>query len=171
MTSITKSNAQAHSMVFWDEIVREVGEDYPDVEVESLLVDAASMDLVRRPDAFDVIVASNLFGDIITDVGAIVTGSLGIAPSGNITVEDDAPSMFEPVHGSAPDIAGEGIANPLATVLSGAMLFADLGEAGAAEHLESAVAELLADDAAPATPDIGGDATTQAVVDALSARL
>lgn len=118
LTSITKSNAQAHGMIFWDEIVDEVSEDYPDVEVESLLVDAASMDLIRRPEEFDVIVASNLFGDIITDIGAIVSGSMGLAPSGNINLDGEYPSMFEPVHGSAPDITGDGIANPIATVLS-----------------------------------------------------
>jgi len=171
LTNVTKSNAQAHGMVFWDDIVAEVSEDYPDVEVERLLVDAAAMDFVRRPEAFDVVVASNLFGDILTDLGAIVTGSLGLAPSANIALDGDAPSMFEPVHGSAPDIAGEGIANPLATVRSVALLFDHLGESAGAERLEDAVAAQLADAAAPRTPDLGGDAGTEAVVADLRDRL
>ncbi|MFC6838021.1 isocitrate/isopropylmalate dehydrogenase family protein [Halomarina ordinaria] len=171
LTSITKSNAQAFSMVFWDEVVAEVAADYPDVEVESLLVDAASMDFIRRPEEFDVVVASNLFGDILTDIGAIVTGSMGLAPSGNINVDGDYPSMFEPVHGSAPDIVGQGVANPLATVLSGAMLFEDLGEEAVSEALWAAVRDLLADGDAPRTPDLGGDASTVDVVAALETRL
>jgi tartrate dehydrogenase/decarboxylase/D-malate dehydrogenase len=151
-------------MVFWDQIVDEVSDEYPAVEVERLLVDAASMDLVRRPDEFDVIVASNLFGDILTDIGAIVSGSMGLAPSANINVEGHSPSMFEPVHGSAPDITGQGIANPLATVLSVSMLYDHLGEAAAATDLWDAVAAQLADETAPRTPDLGGDAGTEAVV-------
>ena len=164
LTNVTKSNAQAHGMVFWDDVVADVAEEYPDVEVERLLVDAASMDLVRRPEEFDVLVASNLFGDILTDIGAIVSGSMGLAPSANINVEGDYPSMFEPVHGSAPDITGQGVANPLATVLSASMLFDDLGEADAAEALWTAVADQLADPDAPRTPDLGGDAGTEDVV-------
>ncbi|MES3517237.1 MAG: isocitrate/isopropylmalate family dehydrogenase [Natronomonas sp.] len=171
VTSITKSNAQAFGMVFWDDVVAEVSEDYPDVEVESLLIDAASMDFVRRPHEFDVVVASNLFGDILTDIGAIVSGSMGLAPSANINVDDKYPSMFEPVHGSAPDIVGQGVANPIATVLSAAMMFDNLGEATAAERLEGAVESLLADSTAPKTPDLGGDGTTESVVAALSDRL
>ncbi len=164
LTNVTKSNAQAYGMVFWDDVVADVSEEYPDVEVERLLVDAASMDLVRRPEEFDVIVASNLFGDILTDIGAIVSGSMGLAPSANINVEGEFPSMFEPVHGSAPDITGQGVANPLATVLSASMLFDDLGESGAAEALWGAVEAQLADPDAPRTPDLGGDATTEDVV-------
>ncbi|WP_129115485.1 isocitrate/isopropylmalate dehydrogenase family protein [Halegenticoccus tardaugens] len=171
LTSITKSNAQAYSMVFWDDVVDDVASDYPNVEVESLLVDAASMDFIRRPEEFDVVVASNLFGDILTDVGAIVTGSMGLAPSGNVNVDGDYPSMFEPVHGSAPDITGKGIANPLATVLSGAMLFENLGEQAVSEALWTAVREVLASDEAPKTPDLGGSGTTTAVVEALETRL
>jgi tartrate dehydrogenase/decarboxylase / D-malate dehydrogenase len=168
VTSITKSNAQAYSMTFWDDLVNEVSAEYPKIEVESLLVDAASMDLIRRPEEFDVIVASNLFGDILTDIGAIVTGSMGLAPSGNIDPSGTYPSMFEPVHGSAPDIVGEGVANPLATVLSASMLFEDLGEEAVAEDLWGRVESLLADDSAPLTPDLGGDAGTEDVVEALS---
>ena len=171
LTSITKSNAQAYSMVFWDDIVGEVSEEYPNVAVERLLVDAGSMDLIRRPEEFDVLVASNLFGDILTDVGAIVTGSMGIAPSGNINVEGAYPSMFEPVHGSAPDIVGEGVANPTATVLSGAMLFDGLGESAVADALWDAVETMLADSDAPRTPDLGGSASTTEVADDLQSRL
>ncbi len=168
VTSITKSNAQAYSMTFWDDLVEEISAEYPEIEVESLLVDAASMDLIRRPEAFDVIVASNLFGDILTDIGAIVTGSMGLAPSGNIDPSGTYPSMFEPVHGSAPDIVGEGVANPLATVLSASMLFDDLGEEAVAEELWGRVESVLADDSAPLTPDLGGSAGTEDVVEALS---
>jgi tartrate dehydrogenase/decarboxylase/D-malate dehydrogenase len=171
LTNVTKSNAQAHGMVFWDEVVAEVSEDYPQVAVERLLVDAAAMDFVRRPEEFDVVVASNLFGDILTDLGAIVTGSLGLAPSANIALDGDTPSMFEPVHGSAPDIAGQGIANPLATVRSVAMLFDHLGESTAATRLEDAVAAQLADSGAPRTPDLGGDTGTEPVVADLQDRL
>ncbi|MCG1004779.1 MULTISPECIES: isocitrate/isopropylmalate dehydrogenase family protein [Halobacterium] len=171
LTSITKSNAQAHSMVFWDDIVEEVSEEYPDVTVERLLVDAASMDLIRRPHEFDVLVASNLFGDILTDIGAQITGSMGLAPSGNIHPGDEYPSMFEPVHGSAPDIVGEGVANPLASVLSWSMLLEDVGEVTAANALWSAVTDQLADQSAPRTPDLGGDAGTEAAIKDLQSRL
>jgi tartrate dehydrogenase/decarboxylase/D-malate dehydrogenase len=171
VTSITKSNAQAHSMVFWDDIVEEVYEDYPNVELERLLVDAGSMDLIRRPDEFDVIVASNLFGDIVTDIGAIVSGSMGLAPSANIDPTMKNPSMFEPVHGSAPDIVGQGIANPLATILSVGMMFDHLGESAARDQLWTLVMEQLGNDNAPRTPDIGGEATTNTVVDDLRQRL
>lgn len=171
LTSITKSNAQAHSMVFWDDIVEEISQEYPAVEVERLLVDAAAMDLIRRPDEFDVLVASNLFGDVLTDIGAIVSGSMGLAPSANIDPSGEYPSMFEPVHGSAPDIVGEGIANPLATVLSTAMLLEHLGADAASEALWNAVADQLADSSAPRTPDIGGVAGTETVVADLSTRI
>jgi len=171
LTSITKSNAQAHSMVFWDDVVEDVSEEFPSVEVERLLVDAGAMDLIRRPHEFDVLVASNLFGDILTDIGAQITGSMGLAPSGNVHPGEEYPSMFEPVHGSAPDIVGDGVANPLATVLSWSMLFEDLGEQRAADALWDGVAEQLADESAPRTPDIGGSAGTDAVVTDLRSRL
>jgi tartrate dehydrogenase/decarboxylase/D-malate dehydrogenase len=171
LTNVTKSNAQAHGMVFWDDIVAEVSEEYPDVEVERLLVDAASMDMVRRPDEFDVVVASNLFGDILTDLGAIVTGSMGLAPSANINPDREYPSMFEPVHGSAFDIMGEGVANPLATVLSGSLMFDHLGEDTVAKTLWDGVAEQLADPDAPRTPDLGGESGTEAVASDLRDRL
>ena len=171
LTNVTKSNAQAFGMVFWDDVVEEVHEEYPDVEVERLLVDAASMDFVRRPDEFDVLVASNLFGDILTDVGAGISGSMGLAPSTNIDPTGENPSMFEPVHGSAFDIMGQGIANPIGTVLSWELLWDHLGEPAVGRALRSAVEEQLADADAPRTPDIGGDAGTEDVTDDLRARL
>src|SRR5208282_2958888 len=126
VTSITKSNALTFSMVLWDRVFADVARNYPDIQSNALLVDAAAMDFVRKPEAFDVVVASNLFGDILTDLSAIVTGSVGLAASGNINPERKFPSLFEPVHGSAPDIAGKGIANPLAAILSTAMLLEHL---------------------------------------------
>jgi tartrate dehydrogenase/decarboxylase/D-malate dehydrogenase len=171
LTNVTKSNAQAHGMVFWDDIVDEINGEYPDVELERLLVDAASMDLVRRPESFDVLVASNLFGDILTDLAAGITGSLGLAPSSNVDPTGEHPSMFEPVHGSAFDIAGEGIANPIGAVRSWALLFEHLGEPSAARTLRDAVAEQLADPDAPRTPDIGGGSETAAVADDLRERI
>ncbi len=171
LTNVTKSNAQAHGMVFWDDIVAEVHREYPDVEVERLLVDAASMDLVRRPEQFDVVVASNLFGDILTDLAAAISGSLGLAPSSNVDPTREHPSMFEPVHGSAFDITGKGIANPIGTVRSWELLWDHLGESAVARTLQSAVVEQLADPNAPRTPDIGGEAKTEAVTNDLRARI
>src|SRR5919112_4701552 len=143
LTSVTKSNAQGFSMAFWDRVFGEVARDYPDVRTESLLVDAACMDLVRRPETFDVIVASNLFGDILTDLSAAITGSLGLAPSANLNPDRRYPSMFEPVHGSAPDIAGKGVANPMAAMLAGVMMLEFLEQPAAAKTLEHAVLGVL----------------------------
>src|SRR5205807_9765063 len=143
VTSITKSNALGFSMVLWDDVFRNVRKDYPDIASNALLVDAAAMDFVRRPESFDVIVASNLFGDILTDLSAIVTGSMGLAASANINPERKYPSMFEPVHGSAPDIAGKGVANPLAAILSAGLMFDHLGLARSASALRGAVAAVL----------------------------
>jgi len=170
VTSITKSNALVYGMVLWDECFRDVAREYPDVEARSLLVDAAAMDFVRRPEVFDVVVASNLFGDILTDLSAIVTGSVGLAASGNINPERTAPSMFEPVHGSAPDIAGKGIANPLAAILSVGMLLDHLGLAQSAVAVRRAVAAVLKA-GKPHTPDLGGNARTTEVADAVLAAL
>jgi tartrate dehydrogenase/decarboxylase / D-malate dehydrogenase len=170
VTSVTKSNAQGFSMAFWDRVFAAVARDYPDIRTESLLVDAACMDLVRRPIDFDVIVASNLFGDILTDLSAAITGSLGLAPSANLNPPRTFPSMFEPVHGSAPDIAGKGIANPLATMLAGAMMMDFLGEAGPAARIEKAVRAVLAEGRA-VTPDLGGAGTTRTVTDAVLASM
>jgi tartrate dehydrogenase/decarboxylase/D-malate dehydrogenase len=166
VTSITKSNAQIFGMVLWDEVFRDVAGDYPDVEAHSLLIDAAAMDFVRKPEAFDVVVASNLFGDILTDLSAIITGSMGLAASGNINPERTYPSMFEPVHGSAPDIAGRGIANPLAAILSAGMLLDHFGLGKSAAAVRKAVAAVLKA-GKPRTPDLGGNAKTVAVTDAV----
>src|SRR5579864_8394326 len=126
VTSITKSNAQGYSMVLWDRTFQEVASQFPDIETESLLVDAAAMNFVRRPDTFDVVVGSNLFADILSDISAIIVGSMGLAPSANLDPLRRFPSMFEPVHGSAPDIAGKGLVNPLASILSAAMMMEHL---------------------------------------------
>jgi tartrate dehydrogenase/decarboxylase/D-malate dehydrogenase len=170
LTSVTKSNAQGFGMVLWDRVFREVSGEYPEVETESLLVDAACMDLVRRPEHFSVIVASNLFGDILTDLAAIITGSLGLAPSANLNPERKFPSMFEPVHGSAPDIAGKGWANPLAAILSAAMMLDFLGQQGPAAEMQAAVRSVLAEGRA-LPRDLGGQALTREVSDAVMASL
>jgi tartrate dehydrogenase/decarboxylase/D-malate dehydrogenase len=170
VTSVTKSNAQGFSMAFWDRVFTAVARDYPDLRTESLLVDAACMDLVRRPVDFDVMVASNLFGDILTDLSAAVTGSLGLAPSANLNPARTAPSLFEPVHGSAPDIVGKGIANPLATMLAGAMMLDFLGQPAAAGRVDAAVRAVLAGGVG-LTPDLGGRGTTASVTDAVLGRI
>jgi tartrate dehydrogenase/decarboxylase / D-malate dehydrogenase len=170
LTSITKSNALVYGMTLWDEAARAVAKDYPDVEMKSLLVDAAAMDFVRKPEAFDVVVASNLFGDILTDLSAIVTGSVGLASSANINPERTYPSMFEPVHGSAPDIAGKGIANPLAAILSAALMLDHLEARRGAEAIRRAVAAVLRA-GKPRTPDLGGSAKTGDVTEAVLAAL
>lgn len=166
VTSVTKSNAQAFSMVFWDEVFDDVAADYPQVQTESLLVDRAAMDLVRWPEDFDVIVASNLFADILSDIAAVVTGSMGLAPSANINPEKTLPSMFEPVHGAAFDITGQSKANPLATILAVAMLLEHLGETDAADRVNAAALRVLNERIA-LTADLGGDASTQQVGDAV----
>ena len=170
VTSVTKSNAQGYSMAFWDRVFTAVAHEYSDVRTESLLVDAACMDLVRRPGDFDVMVASNLFGDILTDLSAAITGSLGLAPSANLNPARTAPSLFEPVHGSAPDIFGKGIANPLATMLAGVMMLEFLGEADAARRIEQAVRQVLADGRV-VPRDLGGGATTRQVTEAVLAQV
>jgi len=173
VTSITKSNAQGHSMTFWDRVFREVAAQFPKVETASILVDAAAMELIRRPWSFDVIVASNLFGDICSEITATVTGGLGLAPSANLDPTRRHPSMFEPVHGSAPDIAGRGIANPVGAILSAGLMLAWLGESAAAEAIQAAVRQALGPGGLR-TRDIGGQASTvemgEAVARALDAR-
>jgi tartrate dehydrogenase/decarboxylase/D-malate dehydrogenase len=139
LASVTKSNAQKHSMVFWDEITRELAAEYPDVEVTSYHIDAMAARMVMAPESLDVVVASNLFGDILTDLGAAIQGGLGFAASANINPDRSAPSMFEPVHGSAPDIAHLGIANPIAAIWSGAMMLGHLGEQDAARTVMAAL--------------------------------
>ncbi|HMF17361.1 MAG TPA: tartrate dehydrogenase [Gemmataceae bacterium] len=170
VTSITKSNALVWGMVLWDDVFKIVARDFPDVEAHSLLVDAAAMDFVRKPESFDVIVASNLFGDILTDLSAIVTGSVGLAASGNINPERTYPSMFEPVHGSAPDIAGKGIANPLAAILSAGMMLEHLGLLKSATAVRKAVAAVLKA-GKPKTPDLGGNNKTVEMTEAVLAAL
>ena len=166
LTSITKSNAQVWGLGLWDDAFTAVRTEYPDVQSNSLLVDAAAMDFVRKPETFDVVVASNLFGDILTDLSAAVTGSIGLASSANINPTRKFPSMFEPVHGSAPDIAGTGKANPLAAVLSAALMLDHLGLAAAAKAVRGAVAKVLAE-AKVKTPDLGGTHTTTQMGDAV----
>ena len=160
VASITKSNAQGYGMVLWDECFARVAAEFPSIATESLLIDRAVMEFVRRPESFDVVVASNLFGDILTDLSAIIVGSMGLAASGNIDPTRRYPSMFEPVHGSAPDITGKGIANPLAAILSVAMMFEHLGVDVAAASIHQAVKDLLAS-GDPRTPDLGGSGTTE----------
>lgn len=164
LTSITKSNAQQHVMVFWDTVVAEVARDYPDVEVASLLVDAAAALMVRAPERFDVVVGSNLFADILTDLGGALMGSLGLPPSANLAYDSRFPSLFEPVHGSAPDIAGRGVANPIATIWAGAMMLDHLGEIEAANRVMHAI-EALTTEGKVLTPDLGGTATTEQVAE------
>jgi len=166
LTMITKSNAQRFSYVMWDEILAELAPEFADVEVDRQHCDAAVMNMVRRPEQFDVIVASNLFGDLLTDLGGIIGGGLGLAPSTNTNPERTAPSMFEPVHGSAPDIAGRGIANPVAAILSAALMLDHLELGGAAERIRRAVKRALA--SGSHTNDLGGPLTTR---DAASAVL
>jgi tartrate dehydrogenase/decarboxylase/D-malate dehydrogenase len=166
VTSVTKSNAQGYSMVLWDRVFGEVAAQFPDIETESLLVDAAAMNFIRRPESFDVVVGSNLFCDILSDISAIIIGSMGLAASANLDPQRRFPSMFEPVHGSAPDIAGKGVVNPLATILSAAMMLDHLGMADAAAVVERAVAAVL-EESKVRTPDLGGKSSTEEVAAAV----
>jgi len=166
VTSITKSNAQGYGMALWDRTFNEVATEFPSIETESLLVDAAAMNFIRRPESFDVVVASNLFGDILSDISAIIVGSMGLAASANLDPLRRFPSMFEPVHGSAPDIAGRGVVNPLAAILSASMMLDHLEQSAAARDVEQAVAAVLADGKVR-TPDLGGANSTQEVTDAI----
>ena len=170
VTSITKSNAQGHTLVLWDRTFRDVAAQYPEIETESLLVDAAAMNFIRRPESFDVVVGSNLFGDILSDISAIIIGSMGLAASANLDPLRRFPSMFEPVHGSAPDIAGKGIVNPLATILSAGMMLEHLEMTDAAREVEAAVAAVLAEEKVR-TPDLGGTSSTEEVATAVVEKL
>jgi tartrate dehydrogenase/decarboxylase/D-malate dehydrogenase len=170
LTSATKSNGIIFTMPFWDEIFREVAKDYPDVKTDQYHIDILTAHFVRHPDWFDVVVGSNLFGDILSDLGPAVVGSIGIAPSANLNPEKEFPSMFEPVHGSAPDIAGKGIANPIGQIWSGAMMLRHLGEVAAAEAIEGAIATVLAS-GMTRTADIGGTATTRELGAAIEAEI
>jgi tartrate dehydrogenase/decarboxylase / D-malate dehydrogenase len=170
VTSATKSNSMQHNMVFWDDVFAEVARDYPGIEHESQLIDSLTARMVSRPESLDVIVASNLFGDILTDLGAALSGSMGLAPSANLNPERRYPSLFQAIHGSAPDIAGKRVANPIGEIWSAAMLIEFLGEAKAAERIESATEQIL-QEARVRTPDLGGRASTQDVGSAIRAAL
>jgi tartrate dehydrogenase/decarboxylase/D-malate dehydrogenase len=159
LTSATKSNGIIHTMPFWDECFHRLAPDYPTVRVDQYHIDILTAHFVQHPDWFDVVVASNLFGDILSDLGPALAGSIGIAPSANLNPEGAGPSMFEPVHGSAPDIAGKGIANPIGQIWSGAMMLEHLGYPEAARSIEEAIATVL-NDGGPLTPDLGGKGTT-----------
>ena len=167
LASVTKSNAQKYSMVFWDEITRKLAAEYPDVTVTSYHVDALAARMIMQPESLDVVVASNLFGDILTDIGAAIQGGLGYAASANINPDRSAPSMFEPVHGSAPDIAHLGVANPIATIWSGAMMLDHLGERAAAGRIIEALEATTARGIGTAAGKDKTDAITAAVVAAL----
>ncbi len=170
LTSISKGNALNYSMVFWDQIFKEVGKDYPEVKTYSYLVDAASMFMVKDPKRFEIIVTSNLFGDILTDLGAAIQGGMGLAAGANLNPEKKFPSMFEPIHGSAPDIAGQGKANPLATVWSASQLLEFFGHKEWADKLITIIEELLVEKKT-LTPDLAGTATTKEVGDAVVEKL
>jgi tartrate dehydrogenase/decarboxylase/D-malate dehydrogenase len=159
VTSATKSNGILHTMPYWDERFHVVAREFPDVRTDQYHIDILTAHFVRHPEWFDVVVGSNLFGDILSDLGPAVVGSIGIAPSANLNPEREFPSMFEPVHGSAPDIAGQGIANPIGQIWSGAMMLRHLGEEDAATAVEQAIAKVLASSNVR-TPDLGGKSTT-----------
>ncbi|HIZ35295.1 MAG TPA: tartrate dehydrogenase [Candidatus Ruania gallistercoris] len=167
--SATKSNGIVYTMPFWDEVVAAVAERHPGVRCRSVLIDALAAEFVLRPQEVDVVVASNLFGDILSDLAGAIAGSIGVAPSANLNPPREYPSMFEPVHGSAPDIAGQGIANPVGQIWSGAMMLDHLGHADAATALEAAFRAAMADGVL--TRDLGGQASTAEFADATIARL
>jgi tartrate dehydrogenase/decarboxylase/D-malate dehydrogenase len=157
-------------MVLWDKVFLSVAEEYPDITTDSQLIDAACMNFVRKPEFFDVVVGSNLFGDILTDIGAIITGSMGLAASANLNPTRKYPSLFEPVHGSAPDIAGRGIANPLGAILSVGMMLDYLGEAELSKEVEKGTLAVIKDNTV-LTPDLGGTASTEEVGSAVVHKL
>lgn len=165
LTLVTKSNAQRHGMVLWDEVFAEVAKDYPDVRTTRELVDAVTTTMVLKPGNLDVIVATNLHADILSDLAAALSGSLGIAPTANLNPDRSFPSMFEPIHGSAFDITGKGVANPIATFWTAALMLDHLGEREASAHLMRAIEEVTA--SGLHTPDLGGTATTRQVTDAV----
>jgi tartrate dehydrogenase/decarboxylase/D-malate dehydrogenase len=167
---VTKSNAMRYGYPLWDRVVGEVAEQYPQVELETVLVDAMAARMIQAPKSLDVVLASNLFGDILSDLAAVLAGGMGMAPSANIGSDNDAPGIYEPVHGSAPDIAGKGIANPVACMLSGALLLEDLGHTGPAEDVRAAVTGALSDPQWH-TADIGGQATTEQLGDVVLQRI
>ncbi len=171
LTSATKSNGISITMPYWDERFKAMAAQYPDVRSDQLHMDMLSAHFVQRPQYFDVVVGSNLFGDILSDLGPAVCGTIGIAPSANINPERTHPSLFEPVHGSAPDIAGKGIANPIGQIWSGALMLDFLGHPEAAAAVVGAIERVLADPSAPRTPDIGGKAKMEEVGRAIAAAI
>lgn len=170
VTAATKSNGINHTMPFWDEYVKKINKEYPDVSTDIVHVDALAAYFVSKPEKMDVVVASNLFGDILSDLGAAIIGGLGIAPSANINPEKKYPSMFEPVHGSAPDIAGKGIANPLATIWTASLMLEHLGQIEAAKAIIDIIEEVLIEKQT-LTPDLGGKATTSQFGDVICEKL
>src|SRR5687768_17475390 len=170
LASATKSNALQHAMVLWDEVVADVAKEFPQVELRKYHVDALCARMVTHPQTLDVIVASNLFGDILTDIGSAISGSLGVAPGGNLNPDRTTPSMFEPIHGSAPDIAGKGIANPIAAIWAGAMMLDHLGEKAAHDAILQAIERVIGDERVK-TPDLGGRATTAEMTKAVASSL
>ena len=167
VTSATKSNGIIHTMPYWDERFTAASARYPDIETDQFHIDILSAHFVQHPDWFDVVVGSNLFGDILSDLGAAVAGGMGLAPAANLNPEGAHPSMFEPVHGSAPDIAGRGVANPIAMIWTGAMMVDHLGHGDAARAIEGAIETVLAD-GGPLTPDLGGAGSTEALGKAIA---
>ena len=170
VTCATKSNAMNYSMAFWDEVFEEVANEYRDIATERVHIDALAMFLVTRPSHYDVIVASNLFGDILSDLGAAVCGGIGLAPGANLNPERHHPSMFEPIHGSAPDIAGQGVANPIAAVIAAGLMLEFLQEDKAAALLQGAVEAVLSEGKVR-TPDLGGKSSTTEVGDAICEKI
>ena len=170
LTSATKSNGIIHTMAYWDERFAAIAAEYPDIQTDQYHIDILTARFVLHPDSLDVVVGSNLFGDILSDLGPAIAGTIGIAPSANINPTREFPSMFEPVHGSAPDIAGKGIANPIGQIWSGAMMLDHLGHTKAAAAVERAVERVL-EDPALRTPDMGGRATTEELGAAIAAAL
>ena len=170
LTIVTKSNAQRHGMVLWDDVAREVAANFPDVTWDKMLVDAMTVRMVMQPQSLDTIVATNLHADVLSDLAAALSGSIGVAPTANLNPGRTTPSMFEPIHGSAFDITGKGIANPVGTFWSAAMLLEHIGEADAAAQLMRAIESVTANQDLH-TPDLGGDATTEKVTDALIAHI
>jgi tartrate dehydrogenase/decarboxylase / D-malate dehydrogenase len=170
LTQVTKSNAMRHGMVLWDEVGAEIAREFPQVKTDKMLVDAMTARMVKDPESLDVIVATNLHADILSDLAAALAGSLGIAPTANLNPERKYPSMFEPIHGSAFDIAGKGIANPIGALLSGVMMLEHLGERQAAGILSAAIERVLASGKV-LSPDLGGHATTTEVVEAIKAEI
>jgi len=171
LTSATKSNGISITMPYWDERFRAMTASYPDIRTDQFHIDILSAHFVQRPDRFDVVVASNLFGDILSDLGPAVCGTIGIAPSANMNPERTFPSLFEPVHGSAPDIAGKGVANPIGQIWSGAMMLEFLGHKQAGDAIVAAIEKVLADKDSPRTPDLGGKATTTDLGKAVAAAI